>query len=309
LQKNFGSSRWVNDAKALEAEVRQANGQPLSPESESDEDLKLLAINSLVASDPDRAVPLLDKILQSRNSPKLKERALFVLAQTKNPKAQEIVVRYAKGSGNPDLQLRAVEYLGVYGGRENAQTLADVYAGSNDPSLKRTVLHSFFRAKDKDRMIAILKTEQNASLKAEGIRLLGNTGAIADITQFYTPDASPEVKSAVLDALYSANAADRLIELARTEKDQRIRTEAIHRLGSMRRTKTSDALVQMYTADSDKESKRAIMNALYGQGSAKEIVDIAKKETDPEMRRQAVRMLSGMKSKEATDFLAELLNK
>ncbi len=309
LQKSYASSRWVNDAKALEVEVKQANGQPLSPETEDDEDLKLLAINSLIASDPERAIPLLEKILQSRNAPKLKERALFVLAQSKNPKAQEIVVRYAKGSGNPDLQVRAVEYLGIYGGKDNAQTLAEVYTSSSDASLKRSVLHSFYRAKDKDRLLTAARSEQNQNLKAEAIRLLGNIGSIAEVSQFYTPDASAEVKSAVLDSLYSANAADRMIELAKNEKDARVRSEVIHRLGAMRRTKTSDALVQMYGADTDRDSKRAIMQALYSQGSAKELVDVAKKEADPELRRQAVRMLSNMKSKEASDFLAELLNK
>jgi HEAT repeat protein len=129
------------------------------------------------------------------------------------------------------------------------------------------------------------------------------------LAQFYTPDAPQEVKSAVLDALFQANAADRLIELVKSEKDQRIRAEAIGRLGAMRRTRTADALVQMYGSESDRDTKRQILNALYSQGGAKEIVEVARKESDPEMKRQAVRMLSNMKSKEASDFLAELLNR
>jgi tetratricopeptide (TPR) repeat protein len=37
LQRNYPKSRWLDDAKALEAEVRQKNGQPVSPESTADE--------------------------------------------------------------------------------------------------------------------------------------------------------------------------------------------------------------------------------------------------------------------------------
>jgi hypothetical protein len=63
LEKSYPSSRWLNDAKALQLEVRQASGQGGSPESQTDEDLKLLAINSLMNTDAERVVPLLEKLL------------------------------------------------------------------------------------------------------------------------------------------------------------------------------------------------------------------------------------------------------
>jgi tetratricopeptide (TPR) repeat protein len=43
LQKSYPASRWLDDAKALQVEIRSQNGQPLSPETATDEDLKLLA--------------------------------------------------------------------------------------------------------------------------------------------------------------------------------------------------------------------------------------------------------------------------
>src|ERR1700735_3094420 len=48
LSKQFPQSSWLNDAKALQAEVQQAKGQPVSPENQADEDLKLYAINALI---------------------------------------------------------------------------------------------------------------------------------------------------------------------------------------------------------------------------------------------------------------------
>lgn len=309
LQKSYASSRWLNDAKALDAEVRRANGQPLSPETENDEDLKVLAINSLIGTDPERAIPLLDKMLQGRNTQKLKERALFVLAQSRTPKAQEIVVRYAKGSGNPDLQMKAVEYLGIYGGKDNLQTLSDVYGSAGDPGLKRMILRSFMVAKDKDRLLSAAKTEQNPELRAEAIRLLGNLGAQPELGQLYGNESSADVRSAILDAMYNAGYSDKLLELARSEKDAKLRTAAIHRLGNMRKSKTADALVSLYSSETDKGVKQQILRSLYNQGSAKELVDVARKESDAELRREAVHMLSNMKSKEATDYLVELLNK
>ena len=75
--------------------------------------MKLLALNSLANSDPERTVPMLEKLLKSGNSARLKERALFVLAQSRSQKARDLMAQIARGNYNPDLQLKAVEYLGV----------------------------------------------------------------------------------------------------------------------------------------------------------------------------------------------------
>ena len=46
-----------------------------------------------------------------------------------------------------------------------------------------------------------------------------------------------------------------------------------------------------------------------GTNSAKGLVEIARKESNPELKREAVQMLSSMKSQEALDYMTELLNK
>src|SRR5712691_7030472 len=78
LRKSAPQSKWLNDARALEMEIRQRSGQRTSPETEGDEDLKLMALNGLLNTDSERALPLLEKFLTGNSSPKLRERALFV---------------------------------------------------------------------------------------------------------------------------------------------------------------------------------------------------------------------------------------
>ncbi len=309
LRKSYPNSRWLNDAKALEAEVQQASGQGASPESLADEDLKLFAINSMMNTDPERALPLLDKILQKSTSPKLKERALFVLAQNRSPKSNEIVAKFARGGGNPDLQQKAVEYLGVYGGKENLQILADIYGSSNDPGLKRSILRSFMVGHDKDRLVAAAKSEQNADLRRDAIQYLGNLNAYTELAQLYASEQSSEVKESIIHSLANGNNPDRVLEIARTEKDPKLKSAAIHRLGNMGRTKTAEPLAALYGSESDKNVKEQIIHVLSNQGSAKEIIEIARKESDPNLKRLAVQRLSNMKTKESNDFMEELLNK
>ena len=69
LRKNYPNSRWLEDAKALEVEVKQAAGSNVSPETQNDDELKLLALNGLMQSDPDRAFPILQNCSRARNRP------------------------------------------------------------------------------------------------------------------------------------------------------------------------------------------------------------------------------------------------
>ena len=112
LARDYPKSRYLKEAKALEAEVRRNAGQPVRPQDQADEDLKLMAIAALQNQSPEQAIPMLEKLLAGTSSPKLKERALFVLAQSDSPQAREVLRDIAKGSSTPELQSRAISYLG-----------------------------------------------------------------------------------------------------------------------------------------------------------------------------------------------------
>src|SRR5437763_1473925 len=60
LAKEYPKSRYLSDAKALEVEVRGASGA-VNPATEDDEDLTLLALQSLANNAPEEAVPMIQK--------------------------------------------------------------------------------------------------------------------------------------------------------------------------------------------------------------------------------------------------------
>jgi len=352
MQKGHPKSSWLSDARALEVEVRQATGQPVRPEAEMDEDIKLIALTGLLESDPERSIPMLEKVLQGSSSPRVKSRALFVLAQSRSPKSREILARAAKGGMNPDLQLDAVKYLGIHGGPENRQLLADLYAGTSDIDVKRQILRSFAMVQDRDRLLGLAKTEKSPELRAEAVRQLGMVkGGQEDLYQLYRADLSAEVRQQIISAMMMSRSLDHLLDIARTEKDAKLRAQAIRNLGMMggrwmafttepghapvvvtvpeprvfdRTTgkagaeaaadketaaKITRELVAIYKADKDADVRKAVVNALYMQRNATALVEIARAEVDPELKKDLVQKLSTMKSKEATDYLMELLVK
>jgi hypothetical protein len=246
LEKVNPKSRWLDDARALGVELRQASGQFVSADAQNDDELKLIALNGLVEVAPDRAIPAVRDLMKKSSSPRLKERALFVLAQSDSPQAKETLAQFARGGGNPDVQMKAVEYLGMQ--KNNGQLLSEIYAANNDTALRRRVLQAYMMSRDKDRVFQAARTEQDSELRREAISLLGGLRAEPELLQLYPNESNPELK-------------------------------------------------------------RRILHSLRGTNSAKGLIEIARKETSPELKKEAVQMLTSMHTKEATDFLMEIVNK
>lgn len=309
LRRSYPQSRWLDDAKALEVEVRQSSGQKVSPEAESNEDLKLIAINSLMGSDPEQALPMLEKFLNGPQPLKLKERALFVLSQSGSPKAREIVARIASGNSNPELQMKALRDLGLFGGKESRATLEEIYKSSHDMEVKRAILQSFMVGGEKQRLLEVAKSEQSPELRAEAVKQLGVMGARPELFQLYQSETNVDVKRGILQGMFISGDVEHTLQFARAEKDPELRRQAVRNLGLMGKDKTADALASIYSSDKDPEIKRTVIQAFFLQGNSNQLIQIARQEKDTSLKRDAVQKLSLMHSKEATDFMMELLNK
>lgn len=309
ITRDYPKSRYLNDAKALEVEIRQNTGQNVDPKAEGDEELKLLAISSLQNQNSDDAIPVLQKVLQGTGSPRLKARALFVLAQSNSPKAREALVNMAKGGSNPDLQMKAVQYLGIHGGPQSRAALADVYASSSDVELKKRILSAFMVAGEKDRLLQAAQSEQNAELRATAVQQLGVMGAHDELWSLYQKEATVEVKKNIIRAMFTGGNVTRLAEIARNDSNQELRLLAVRNLGIMGSKRNSDVLVDIYGRDKDSDVKKAVINGLFVGGNADALVALARKEQDPSLKKEIVTRLSNMHAKVATDYLLEILNK
>ena len=294
----------------LELEIKQSAGRPVSPERESDEELKIYAINSLVHSDPDRALPLLEKILASSSSPRLKERALFVLAQTRVPRAIELLTKMAQGGVNPDLQRKAVSYLGDAAGKTALPVMAEIYTSSNDVTLKRTILNVYMRHKDKERLLAAATSESTPELRRDGIRYLGNIGAFDELVKLYALGTRrPKPKPTLSGRSTVAAPPTSCSKIIRQERDPKLRVEAIRALGNHENAQTGELLVSIYSSESDPALRRAVIGALGNQDNGKALVELARKESDMQLKKAMIERLSHMRGKDANDYMMELLSK
>ena len=190
LQKQFPDSGWVRDARALEVEAKQASGQNVSTDL-VDDDTKLLALQGIMRSDPEAALPAVEKLLAGGGSVKLKDRALFVLSQSRNDRALAIIANVARTNTNPDLKQRAIRYLGVSNSPEAITTLSAVYRAETSVEMKRAIISAFFTSRSPGAvaaLVALARAERNAELKTLMVRYLSNSNA-------------PEAKAYMLELL------------------------------------------------------------------------------------------------------------
>jgi tetratricopeptide (TPR) repeat protein len=190
LTKQFPDSPWIRDARALEVEVKQAAGQNAATDGVDDE-TKLLALNGIMRTDPDAALAAVEKMLAGSSNVRLKDRALFVLSQSRSEKAVGIISNVARSNSNPDLQQRAIRYLGQSNNAEAMKTLSTVYSGSNSADIKRAVVSALASSRNPaavTTLVALARAERNPELKQSIVRHLANSN-------------SPEAKSLMLEIL------------------------------------------------------------------------------------------------------------
>jgi len=307
LLKGYPSSRWVADARALEIQVRQRAGQPVSPEVQADEELKLFAIQGLQHQDPELAIPMLEKLLQGTSSPRMKERVLFVLAQSNAARARQVMTTVARGGSNPDLQMKAIQYIGMQGSQPNRQLLGEIYTSSTDVDVKRQILRAYMMAGDRERVLAAATNEKSPQLRAEAVRQLGMMGARDEVWQLYQKETDAQVRGQIIQGLFMAGDSTHLLEIANNDASPELRRRAIQHLGMMGRDRTGDAILNIYNRQTDVGVKDAAIDALFIQQNAETLVALARKETDRDLKRRIVAKLALMPSPAARDYMLELL--
>jgi hypothetical protein len=305
LRKSYPKSNWLRDAGALEQETRGVS----NPDNISDEELKLLAIQSLMNSNPGKAVPLLEKIVTGNYPTKLKDKALFVLSQSGSEKAQQILMGLAKANNQPDLQKRAIRNIGMNGNSRNRAVLKEIYNSSTDIGVKKTVFQAWLMCGCKDDVAGLARTEKNPELRREAIHYLGMMGGRAELLDFYKNSPDVETRKEAVGAMLLCGCSHELAEIVQTEKDPAVLDKAINTLGLVGGDESLIALTKVYNSQADLATKKKVINALFLHGAGKEMVALAKKETNPQLKRALIEKMSLMSSPEISDYMMEILNK
>src|SRR5205085_3536785 len=107
----------------------------------------------------------------------------------------------AANSANPDLQMRAIRYVGLMGSDDARKELEGLYNRSSDERVKRAILQSFMRSGSRSFLLNAAKTEKSPELRAEAIRQLALSGGQDELWQLYQSSSFSGDKNACLKSM------------------------------------------------------------------------------------------------------------
>jgi len=249
-----------------------------------------MALNSLMHNDEASAVPILEEFLEGDHGTRLKSRALFVLAQSDAPQAQQVLARIARDGSDEELQRKAIQYLGVHDSPANSALLEELYASLTSIPARRAVLHAFMVADERERLLNVARNETEDELRGRAVHWLGTMEADEELWSLYQDESSLEVKKKILHAFFVGDAVTRLGQIAQnTSEDEAIRRSAIHWLGVSEQT---DTLWELYQRESSIELKERILHGFFLSEDTERLTAIARDSSEAmELRRKAIHNL------------------
>lgn len=299
LRREHPQSRWLGEADRL------GRSGPRSVDK-GEADLVEAALDGLMSAPPERAIPLLKKVIEGNYSDKNKQRALFVLSQLDNTEASAMVLQVAR-TGQGKLRREAITMLGMSGSADAIQAL-ETLAAQGDDETRSAVLDAFLIA---DHVEGIAKVAQDAEagqskLRMHAVRLLGAVGATAELEQLLQQPADDEVTRTILDALGVAGAADALARFAESSKDASLRMHAIRGIGI---AGDGARLVQLYPRLAGGDMRLAALEGLMIAGDSEELMVLYRNATSDEERRSILKMLSLTGGDAAIDAIEAAIQK
>src|SRR5829696_5417884 len=272
LVKEFPRSAWADDARAMQVEIAPQVGKRVETEG-LDDDLKMVALQSLFQSDPARASAYVAEILKpnSRASLELKETAVSLLGQRGGPEATAALLDIARTQPDPKLRSIAVHRLGQTNDERVVDELMKLYEAERDRDVKGQVLHAFSQMNSPRAYAKLLEAARgggDAELRQTAIHWIGqrNEGqAVDDLMRLLSSERDDDIRGSILHAFSQMNdprAQARLLEVARGGDGVGLRAQAIHWLGQRKGEAALDELMSIYRADRNEEVRGAVLHAL-----------------------------------------------
>lgn len=251
------------------------------------EQLKLAALEALIAAPDERALPIVVRVIESNNSDEVKTRALFVLSQMDAPEALAQLLQVAR-HGDESLRLEAVRMIGIGGDSEALSSLAGLYA-SGDESLRHAVLEAYLIADDRHAVYELAVGAKSPEEFEAAVQTLGTMGAHEELRNLRQ---SAGVSDSLIQAFAVSGDADALRELALDGSDPDRQVRAIAALGVAGGDQVDVTLADIYRGAPTGTVRDAALQGLIVAGGDDEILSLYRASSDPSEKRSLLHALS-----------------
>jgi HEAT repeat protein len=315
------------------------------PNSKDDE--RVDALNAVMQMDPEQAMPILKKVLARREpcTQQLRRTAVWLVASRKQPEAASILINVAKSDPDKEVREQAVFWLANVPTDEAVSMLIGLAKTGEDTDLRKRAVYALSRSKSEKAMSTLreiaLDTKAGDEVRSEAMNYYMRTDAgkaegTAFLKDAFSRTESTRYRMQMLGLIASRRTDDSrnfLINVALDEREAMdIRRNAVSMLpvttvrvtmsgqhasnvtsaNSEAADASTKAIVQVYDRATDLELKRSALGALASSRSTASIdklLDIARNEKNPELRKYAVSTLSRTKDPRALALLQEIIDR
>jgi HEAT repeat protein len=255
------------------------------------ESLKIEALQALMSAPPERALPIVAKVLKGNGSADLKQHALFVLGQIDLPEARALLLETAR-TGDVELRREAIRAIGIGGDPEALKELAAIYAGG-DADTKNAVLEALLIADDRKGVYEIAASTKDPEEFEKAVEKLGAMGATDELRALRDRAVGAE---ALIHAYAIAGDVESLTALATDSSNPERQMQAIQGLGVAGGDKVGEVLLKVYRTSGSADVKGAALNGLMIAGDDQAVLELYRSSNDADEKRKLLQTLVNMDS-------------
>lgn len=286
----------------VEAQQRDNQGEAQQRDNEA---LAITALEALMGAEPERALPLVERVLQSDHSDRVKRRALFVASQIDLPGAQQLLMDFARTQSS--LQGEAIRMIGIGGNADNLNGLSELY-GDASAEVRERILQAYLIADRPDAVAAIAGQADSDEEFDRAVRVLAAMGASEQLRQIgrQRPGAR-----GLIHAYAVAGDLESLRAVAQGETGDitsEVRRDAIHGVAIVGTDAARETLMQIYRENDDPQIRQATAQALMVADHDAGLLQLYRDADDPDEKRDLLRVLVMMDSDAALDAIDSALN-
>lgn len=315
------------DEKAAE-EVRKNAAQSGGCDRE-EISVRAEALSALGQMDLAAAMPVVKKVLGRRDecTVELRRRALYLIARQPNADAVPLILDVAKNDTDPGIRGEAMRWLPRVAGDAAVPQLEDLLRNSTDEQTQRSAI-SALGSIDSERARRAVRTiiERNdagervrydaiISLSRERDGRAASAEEMNYLRSLYSKLEPARLREAVLTAVSRIETPENeqfLLSVARNQNESpALRATALQRMGRMSSVGFAD-IAKLYDVADSRAMREQILSALSQRKEPEaidKIIDIAKKDTDPQIRSRAISYLQRSNNERAKQFLLGIFDK
>lgn len=258
------------------------------------EALAIAALRSLMSVPPERALPLIERTLRLQKSDLVKARALFVLGQISSPAAHALLLKNAQELTG-DLQLEAIRSIGIGGDDASIATLPALYA-KGSAEVQDAVLRALLIADGKATVLQLALTAKSPAQLDPVLDTLAAMGAVDELRQLGAQGIAGDtlVRDKLVRAFIIAGDFNSLLNLARTDADEDIRSKAIRALGMIGTAPAKAALLDLYQNATTAPEKTAALGGMLIANDQKTVLTLYRNSKSSAEKREVFSTLSKM---------------